>query len=262
MTQEDITLLKDWFAGYCASFSTPAAEDQRNITIKRDHTHEVCRNALRIARDLGLSEEETLLAEAVALLHDVGRFSQYRQYRTFDDSVSVNHAALGVKVLRETNALQGLLARDRDLIIHAVTLHNVFSLPEGLDAVTLLFARLVRDADKLDIMRVVIEFFGQDKESRADAVALGLPDALGYSPVVLACLARREMAKKADLTTMNDFKLLQLAWLYDLNFTSSLRMVLERRYIDRLAGLLPDTDEIRQAVSLVRASVDERLQEG
>jgi hypothetical protein len=111
-------------------------------------------------------------------------------------------------------------------------------------------------------MRVVIELFGQDKESRADAVALGLPDAPGYSPGVLACVARREMAKKSDLTTLNDFKLLQLAWLYDLNFTSSLRMVLERRYIDRLAGLLPDTDEIRQTVSLVRAFVDERLRTG
>jgi putative nucleotidyltransferase with HDIG domain len=262
MNQEELTSLKDWFAGYCAFFSTPVAEDQRNITIKQDHTREVCRNALRIARDLGLREEETLLAEAIALLHDVGRFSQYRQYRTFDDSISANHAVLGVKVLLETNAFQGLPQRDRDLIVQAVALHNVFSLPEGLDAGTLLFARLVRDADKLDIMRVVIEFFGQDKESRAGAVALGLPDAPGYSPAVLACLGRGELARKSDLTTLNDFKLLQLAWLYDLNFASSLRMVLERRYIDTLAGLLPDTGEIRQAVSVVRAFADERLRAG
>src|SRR5512143_1255154 len=259
MNQEDLNSLKSWFDGYTASFSTPAAEDQRNIAIKRDHTYEVCRNALRIAGDLGLHEEETILAEAIALLHDVGRFPQYRQYRTFDDSISVNHAALGVKTLLETNALRGLPARDRDLIVRAVTLHNVFSLPEGLDGTTLLFARLVRDADKLDVMRVVIEFFGQKKESRADAVGLGLPDEPGYSLVVLESLARREMARKADLTTLNDFKLLQLAWLYDLNFTSSLRAVLERRYIETLAGMLPDTGEIRKAVAVVRGSVEERL---
>lgn len=259
MNQKDLTALKNWFAGYSASFSTPADEDQRNIAIKRDHTHEVCRNALQIARDLGLPERDVLLAEAIALLHDVGRFPQYRHYRTFDDSISVNHAALSVKVLLETNALQGLPERDRDLIVHAVTLHNVFSLPEGLDETILLFARLIRDADKLDVMRVVIEFFGQDKESRAGAVGLGLPDEPGYSTVVLASLARKEMAKKSDLTTLNDFKLLLLAWLYDFNFASSLRMVLERRYIERLIGLLPDTDEIRMAVAVVRAAVDERL---
>src|SRR5512147_794249 len=262
MNQEDLIALKDWFAGYAASFSTPAVEEQRNIAIKRDHTYEVCRNALRIAHDLGLSEGEALLAEAVALLHDVGRFSQYRQYRTFDDSISVNHAALGVKVLLEERALQGLQERERDLIVHAVALHNVFSLPEGLDGTTLLFARLIRDADKLDIMRVLLEFFVQDKESRADAFGLGLPDEPGYSPVVLARLAGREMAKKSDLTTLNDFKLLQLTWLYDFNFASSLRVVIERRYIERLAGLLPDTEEIRRAVAVVRADVDERLRAG
>src|SRR5512144_372460 len=132
MNHENLIVLKDWFAGYTASFSTPAAEEQRNIAIKRDHTYEVCRNALRIAHDLGFSEGEALLAEAVALLHDVGRFSQYRQYRTFDDSISVNHAALGVKVLLETKALGGLPQDDRDLIVRAVTLHNVFTLPEEL----------------------------------------------------------------------------------------------------------------------------------
>src|SRR5512144_591050 len=194
MNQTELTSLKNWFAGHCASFSTPVREDQRNIAIKQHHTHEVCQNALQIARDLGLSEEETLLAEAIALLHDVGRFSQYERYRTFDDSISVNHAALGVKVLLEKNVLQRLPMRDRDLIVDAITLHNVFSLPKELDQMTLRFARLVRDADKIDIMRVVIEFFGQDKESRAEAVALGLPDAPGYSRTVLACLARGEMA--------------------------------------------------------------------
>ncbi len=262
MNQEELTSLKNWFGDYCASFSTPLQEDQRNIDVKRDHTREVCLNTLRIARDLPMNGEDTLLAEAIGLFHDVGRFRQYQTYKTFDDSISVNHATLGASVLLENNALRGLPQQERDLIIHSVTLHNVFSLPEGLDNRTLLFARLVRDADKLDILRVVIEYFGQEEGSRAEAVALGLPDAPGHSPEVLACLTRGEMARKSDLTTLNDFKLLQLAWLYDLNFASSLRMVLERQYIDKLAGMLPGTDEIKQAVELVRAHVDGRLREG
>lgn len=259
MNQNDLTALKNWFANYCASFSTPVAEDQRNIAIKQDHTHEVCLNAVRIARELRLNEERVLLAEAIALFHDVGRFSQYRQYKTFDDSISVNHAALGAKVLLENDVLRDLPKQDRDSIIRSVTLHNVFSLPEGLDERSLLFARLIRDADKLDILRVVIEYFGQDAGSRAEAVALGLPDAPGYSPAVLASLKRGEMARKADLANRNDFKLLQLGWLYDLNFTASLRMVAERDYIQKLAAMLPRNEEITQVVDLVRAYVREKL---
>lgn len=259
MNQEELISLKNWFADYCSSFFTPVQEDQRNITIKQDHTLQVCLNALRIGRDLKLDNEDMLIAEAIALFHDVGRFQQYQQYKTFDDDISVNHAALGAKVLLEKKVLQGLPKQDQEIIIRSVTLHNVFSLPEGLDSATLLFAKLVRDADKLDILRVAIEYYEQDAGSRANAVGLGLPDAPGYSPKVLARLKSREMARKADLTTLNDFKLLQLTWLYDLNFASSLRMIKERGYIDKLARLLPAAAEIKEAVDIVRTYVDGKL---
>jgi hypothetical protein len=257
MDQNELILLKGWFADYCASFSLPTDADQRNIAIKQEHTHQVCLNAVRIAEDQGLDQENTRLAEAIALFHDVGRFPQYQQYKTFDDSISANHAVLGTQVLLEHNVLGSLPKHDRDIIVRSVMLHNVFTLPEGLDEHSLLFARLIRDADKLDILRVVIEYFEQDKGNRAEAVALGLPDEPGkYSPAVLACLIRGEMATKAALTTLNDFKLLQLAWLYDLNFTCSLRMVVDRDYIRKLADMLPRNTEIARAIETVRYYVD------
>jgi putative nucleotidyltransferase with HDIG domain len=263
MDQNELILLKRWFADYCASFSLPTEADQRNIAIKQEHTHQVCLNALRIAEDLGMDQQKTRLSEAIALFHDVGRFSQYEQYKTFDDSISVNHAVLGTHVLRERNVLGSLPEHDRNIILRSVTLHNVFTLPEKLDDQSLLFARLIRDADKLDILRVVIEFFEQDEGSRAEAVALGLPDVPEeYSPAVLACLVRGEMARKDALTTLNDFKLLQLAWLYDLNFTCSLRMVLERDYIRKLADMLPRNTEIAGAIEIVRGYVDKGSRNG
>jgi len=263
MDQNELILLKDWFADYCASFSLPTEVDQRNITVKQEHTHQVCLNAIRIAEDLGLDRQEVRLSEAIALFHDVGRFAQYQQHKTFDDSISVNHAVLGTKVLLENNVLGGLPKPEQDVIVRSVTLHNVFTLPEGLDERSLLFARLIRDADKLDILRVVLEYFEQDEGSRAEAVALGLPDVPeGYSPEVLACLVRGEMARKDALTTLNDFKLLQLAWLYDLNFPCSLRMVVERDYIRKIEAMLPRTGEIVGAIGIVRKHVDNGSRKG
>jgi hypothetical protein len=263
MDQNELIVLKDWFADYCSSFSLPTEVDQRNIAIKQRHTYEVCLNAVRIAENLGLDRQKTRLSEAIALFHDVGRFSQYQQHRTFDDSISVNHAVLGTSVLLEHNVLGRLPKQDQDVIVRSVMLHNVYTLPEGLDEKSLLFARLIRDADKLDILRVVIEYFEQDEGNRAEAVALGLPDVPeGYSPEVLACLVRGEMARKDALTTLNDFKLLQLAWLYDLNFTCSLRMVVERDYIRKIAEMLPHTEEIARAIKIVRAHVDKGALKG
>jgi putative nucleotidyltransferase with HDIG domain len=259
MNTDELHSLKTWFRNYVHSFFSSVPDDQRNISIKEVHTHEVCLNAVRIAGDLGLNRQETRLAETIALFHDVGRFSQYQQYKTFDDSISINHAVQGAKLLVEHKVLQDLPKQEQDIIIHSIILHNVFSLPEGLDERPLLFARLIRDADKLDILRVAIEYFKQEKGARAEAVALGLPDLPGYSHAVLNCLARGELARKEALTTLNDFKLLQLAWLYGLNYTCSLRMVEERGYIRTLATLLPRDREIDSAVETVSRFVRGKL---
>jgi HD superfamily phosphodiesterase len=157
MNMPELQRLKDWFSRYCSSFSTSVEEDQRNIVLKEVHTHKVCANARLIAQDLSLGGRETLLAEIVALLHDVGRFPQYRKYKTFRDSISENHAVLGAKVLLEQGVLRDFPKREQDIIVRAVTLHNVLTVPEGLDDDTLLFVKLIRDADKLDIWRVFQE---------------------------------------------------------------------------------------------------------
>jgi hypothetical protein len=259
MNPEDLHHLKQWFHDYCGSFTSSDPAEQRNFSVKEFHTHEVCTNIVRIGRELSLEESDLLLAEAIALFHDVGRFLQYHTYRTFDDSISVNHAALSAQILIEKETLAALNREERDMVLRAVTLHNVFELPKNLDERTLLFVKLIRDADKLDILRVVREYFLDDGSGRADAVALGLPDAPGYSPVVLKSVQQGTMARKADLTTQNDFKLLMLSWLYDLNFTASHRIVIERRDIDHIASILPEDDSISRALATVRAYVASRV---
>ena len=151
MDQHELNDLKRLFNDYCGSFYSLNREDQRNITLKEEHTRNVCGNIVQIARGLSLDDARITLAEAIALYHDIGRFPQYQKFKTFKDSVSVNHAALGAKVLIENNVLQGLPKHEQDIIVRAVALHNVYSIPGGLDQDLLLFLKLVRDADKLDI---------------------------------------------------------------------------------------------------------------
>jgi hypothetical protein len=259
MDQHELNNLKHWFTDYCRSFYSLNREDQRNITLKEEHTCNVSGNIVQIAQDLSLDDSRITLAEAIALCHDIGRFPQYQKFKTFKDSISVNHAALGAKVLIENNVLQGLSKHEQDIILRAVALHNVYSIPGGLDHDNLLFLKLIRDADKLDIWRVAIEYYGQSEDGRASAVGLGLPDVPGYSPEVLTALKNEQMVQMSMLKTLNDFKLLQLAWIYDLNFASSLLILESRRYIDSIASTLPQTGEISGALATLRGYVHKGL---
>lgn len=251
MNSRDLALLREWFDGFCASFRSDYDGEQRNIALKVEHTRHVCNNIRRIAREESLGEGREALAEAVALFHDIGRFPQYRRYKTFRDSVSVNHAVLGGDILVQGKVLDRFPPDEREMIIRSVRHHNAFAVPSGLDGESALYLRLVRDADKLDIWRVFLEFYRLPEQERASAVSLGLPDLPGCSPEVLAAVGRGELVRLALVKSLNDFKLLQLSWVYDLNFPASFRMFGERDYLSGLAAALPQDEEVRQAVAKV-----------
>jgi hypothetical protein len=259
MDNERVEQYRSWFSRFVQEHTTRNEQDQRNVLLKKTHTDGVCANALRISSGLGLVGRDIALAGIIALFHDVGRFPQYVRYRTFEDSRSVNHAVLGAKVLLERNVLGDLPRRERSLIVRSVALHNVFVLPPRLDREVRLHAEIVRDADKLDIWRVFIELADRDSADWPSAVGLGLPDTPECSPAVIASLNRREMVRLTSLRTLNDFRILQLAWIYDLNFVPSLRMVLERSVIEQLTASLPQTDAISRVVDNLRNYVNERL---
>ena len=244
MTKADLTFFKQWFSDYCRSFYSSDTEDQKNIVLKEHHTARVCENIVEIAGRLSLDNNKTVLAEALALFHDIGRFPQYARYKTFRDSISINHGLLGAETLLKEGVLHVLPGNEQEIIIEAVKFHNAFSIPRKEDNTVTFFIKLLRDADKLDIWRLFIEYYESPVENRASAVGLGLPDTPEYSDDVLSCLYKKQIVALSSVKTLNDFKLLQLSWLYDLNFTPSFQLFAERDYLSRMMAQLPHTNEL------------------
>ncbi len=262
METSDLDRLKEWFAAYCRRYYTDNEADNRNYSLKEMHTHLVRDNMDILTGSLMLPENERMTAEAIALFHDVGRFEQYRRFSTFKDAISINHAELGVRVLTENKALEGIQPGERRSILRAVSLHNVYRLPEAIAGQDLLFARLIRDADKLDIWRVFVEFYGQPEAERASAVGLGFPDPPGCSPDVVGCLERGEMVRLAAVKSLNDFKLLQLSWVFDLNYPASFRLALDRGLIRGLTATIPEDQAMAKALDSIMEYAAVKAAEG
>lgn len=260
MTEHDLTTLKNWFSEFTESFFSSDEEDNKNLRLKIVHTHNVCSNITHLAKALSLTEDRVMLAETIALFHDVGRFPQYERYRTFEDSKSINHGALGSETLIKEKALQELTGEEQNLIVHAVKFHNVFEIPRLKDENIIYFIKLIRDADKLDILRVFIEHYESPEERRASATAFGLPDTPEYSKEILARIYNQEKVSYASLRTLNDFKLMNLSWAYSLHYNASYLLLLEKGYMDRIIEHLPKAKEIERAVDLVRKCAQGRIQ--
>ncbi|UCG12692.1 MAG: hypothetical protein JSU72_19805, partial [Deltaproteobacteria bacterium] len=141
--------------------------------------------------------------------------------------------------------LSGISPEKREIVLQAIRHHNVKELPPGMGPNQLLCARLLRDADKLDIWRVIIMQRGRQTEL-ASVLDGNVPVDSAYSSQIIATLKAGKVADFSAVKNQNDMKLLRLGWIFDLNFAPSCSLVLKRRYIEKLCRLLPAVPEIRE----------------
>jgi hypothetical protein len=260
MQQAQLDYMNKWFDSYVEPYLDTDEEGAENIRLKIDHTRKVRAAMVLLCVGESLSTEDSLTASAVALLHDVGRFPQYRRWRTFRDSDSDNHARLAIDVIREEKLLSGLGPQEQLMIEEAVRFHNLLKVPKQIQSPTRLFINLIRDADKIDIWRVFDELLALPQEERASAATLGFADI--PDEVSVECIKRvagGSVVQLDSVRTLNDFKLLLISWVYDLNFGSSRRLLLERGHIPTLAAYLPERSDIKIAVAKAIAHLSEAV---
>ncbi len=244
--------IKHWLENYVEQFASRDPSIQAALDLKQAHTRAVCEAILDIGRHEGLSREDLLTAETTALLHDIGRFMQYKKYRTFSDARSENHALLGVKVIEENGLLENLDPENARIIIRTVEYHNRMALPNNENGRDIFFMKLLRDADKVDIWRIVTDYYKNAHRERNQTIELNLPDNPEISDVVCDSLMRGNIAKMADLKTLNDFKLLQMGWIYDVNFRRTFQIVREKEYLEQILSALPkDSPRINEVYDRV-----------
>jgi hypothetical protein len=247
MQKEDLDFFKKWFMDYVEQFSSPEIIIQENIRLKIEHTARVCENILILAKAEKVEEEGFRLAETIALFHDLGRFEQFMKYRTFKDSESENHALLGVKILKNVGILSRLSQREKDLILKSVEYHNLMKIPEYVrnSRQLLFYSTLIRDADKLDILKLLSENYEKEDKFRNPTLEFDIPNTPGFSGNIVADILNNRMAKLSDAKNQNDMKLLRLSWIFDLNFPETLALLKEYGYLDKILASIPKTEEVQ-----------------
>ena len=260
MQDLQLKIFKEWFTDFVRGFYT--ADDEflnANIQLKECHTHRVCNEMRQLTAASKMDESDSLIAETIALFHDAGRFPQFQKYRTYKDTISVNHCLLALKVLADHNVLAVLSDDHRVTIEKAIEFHGIKELP-SLDERTLHFAKLIRDVDKIDIFELLIKNYRllcDDPDSFP--WELEFPDTPECNPQVIDALLNRELIHYDQIKTVNDAKLLQLGWVYDVYFDYSLKQINDRGYLQAIIHLLPETGEVKQATDSILSYVKNRI---
>lgn len=236
-----------WVRAYVEKKRKQEEGDVSPIDLKFQHTLRVLSHAQNIVRKECFDEKTERCALLAALYHDIGRFEQYLRYHTFKDKESVNHGELGVEILSQEGCLQNEDALTREIVIQAVGLHNKYALPETLSENVLLVTHVVRDADKLDIVRVIDSHLRSEKPYNP-TVVLSLPDDpdLSSKEVIHAALTN-SVASYGALKSVNDFRLLLATWINDMNFAASRYAFIHQGHALAIVEGLPEDGVYAQA---------------
>lgn len=232
-------VLKTYIDKY--DFSNP------RIKLKADHIFRVADAAKQIATELKLNKEEIDLAELIGLLHDIGRFEQLRIYDTFKDSESVNHAEMGIKVLKENNFIKGFCNDEKyyDIIYKAIYNHNKYKIEDGLDEETLLQAKIIRDADKIDILNLLVFEIFETLYKKEEIINEPITQ-----KVLESMLEGKQVERKDQKTSMDDW-VSNIGYIYDVYFKPSFKILKEKDYINKIIDRTktPEMEKIREYVN-------------
>ena len=210
------------------------------IALKIDHTYRVAEACEAVACKEGWEPADVDLAWLCGLLHDMGRFEQLRRWNTFKDADSASHAALGVKALFDKNPADAPATTSirafvddpaEDALIRAsIAYHSDFRLPRGLDARTARFCRIVRDGDKIDIMRNIAD---SPIETILGIGADGFLSS-GISEDTRRAFAEHRCVSRSERHEPADFLVGLVCFMYELEFPSSRTLAREQGDIYRL----------------------------
>ena len=215
------------------------------IELKYNHTKRVANLMILIASKMNLSTREIILAYLIGLFHDLGRFEQVNREHKFTN-LHFDHGAYSNKILFNDNLINKFeVSSNLYLLIRkAVYFHNKKDIPSNLDEYEDLFVKMIRDADKIDIIRVMSnsyqEFSVPPKNELMDKYLSG--DTLDLKLI-------NNKSEKA---------LLHLSFMKDLSFAESFEVLKETGNIESYLSNINVKEEYKELFDFLVSQIKEK----
>lgn len=245
---------KEEFIKYTEKFNTK----DENIERKQQHSLRVMKIAEQIAINLKLNEEQIQLATLIGLLHDIGRFKQYTDIEVGNNLEEFDHGDYGAKILFEEGLIRKFIETNKydEIIKKSIKNHNKFSIETGLTQEELLFAKLIRDADKIDILYESIDIYYKNNEEEVNKSVLSEKI---YNEFTKKATIKKE--KNVRLKFIDDITCV-IAFIYDINYKTSFEIIKEKDYINKIIDRYNFKDQsTKTKVEEIRKLANEYIEE-
>ena len=203
------------------------------------------KNSEFLANKLNLSEIDKKLAKMIGLYHDIGRFEQDKRYNSFNDSKQFDHADYGVEILFKQNIIKQIPIEEKyyHIIEKSIKNHNKYQIEENLTKEEMQHAKIIRDADKIDILYAASEKLLTPKALDLTKAKEDIRESIKQE------FYKEKTIKTSSLTgkkTESEKVLSYLALVFDLNYKISADYILEHKIIDNFYNNLKDKEKYKE----------------
>ncbi|MDE6914640.1 MAG: HD domain-containing protein [Lachnospiraceae bacterium] len=229
------------------------------VRLKIEHTYRVCALCEQIAKSSSFTKDEIELAWLTGLLHDVGRFEQLRRFGTFVDAQSIDHAEFGADILFQENKIRDYIDDNTEdtLLEKAVRCHSAYRVPETYTARERKFADVLRDADKIDILKVNILF---PLEEIYNVTTQELKNCT-VTPEVLQAFYEKHAVLRALKKTPVDNVVGHISLVYELVYPISTKIMCEQGYLEKLMDFHSELAQTNRQFDEIRAKMRQYIAE-
>ncbi len=254
----DRVAVRDFFREYTDAYNS---KDPK-ILLKIEHTYRVAALAEGIGWRAGFDRD---LAWLSGMLHDVVRFEQVRRYHTFNDAVSVDHAKLGADLLFDESAplinkfMDEKLQDERMMYLLETSIrnHNKFEIDEGLDEETRNYCNILRDADKIDILKVNTLFSPEDiyGVTKEELLKSNITDK------VMESFLNEETVLKAYRKSAIDSLVGHISLVWGLVYPISYEITAAEGYLERMLSFKSQNEETNEKLEVIRSKIKEKMRQ-
>ena len=222
----DLKKANEEFDKYVKNYNS----EDKKIALKIEHIKRVSEISGIISENLNLDKENIELAKLIGLLHDIGRFEQIKQYNTFSDKDSIDHGKLGVEILFKQGKIRNFIesAKYDEVIKKAILNHNRKEIEKGLNPKELLHSKIIRDADKIDILYIMTFEEKRTVFNKDDISDEKITDKIYEEFMQMKLLDYEKIQTNVDRVIAH------FAYIYDLNFNFSYEYVNNKQYLDKI----------------------------
>jgi HD superfamily phosphodiesterase len=245
-----------FFEEYTTNYITNAESKTKviHLTRKKEHSYRVVENALRIGKSLKLNDYNMYLLNIISLFHDLGRFPQFEKYQTYDDLISKNHAVLSIDVINKTNILSDFNDYDMKIIKKCILLHNEKEIPTDLNEQEFLLATILRDADKLDFFKGMVDVIPNLPIDEQKVFYSNKDELNVISDNVYNKIINREKIGNIEIKTKLDKQVRSFGFITsDLNYKESFNIIFENNYLEKIYNLLPKNEQVMSIYNMTKS---------